>query len=109
MPDEHESQDDLDTYLDSADLHELNSLQATLELSAAKKAIEEYKSTVLQLSTKLKLYEYAAEATSLGQEHTSREARYRGRCRELGEKYGVDFEEVIYDDVTGRLTNCSEL
>ncbi len=95
----------LDTkFLSTEDLLDLKLKRAEIQLAELRRTCSQLESVVLQYKLNDVLREKQAKEQELLEEAKSRKARLEGYGNELGQKYEVDFNNIVLDDETGLIT-----
>ena len=93
-----------DLFFEMEDVHRMNHKRTEIELLQANIAISTLKEALAKLEVTVRIHGFHQDRTKLAAELKSREARLRGLSREIGTKYDVDMESIVYDDQTGKVS-----
>ena len=92
-------------YMSRYDVLRIESLRKERELQLLSARLLSVESDKLEQATVMKVRQMRAQASTITKRVNEEiEAEYQVLLAQLGEKYGVNFRDVGYDDASGRLT-----
>lgn len=90
-------------YLTQSEIFSLSQKHAEIEQLLLKKEISRLRGVVQQFQMQEQLRKLQESVNSHDKNITSKKEALEVFCKNLGEKYGVDFSRVVYDDLTGEI------